>query len=79
MENLCLYIVEDATNFTLTKEENLMAERNFMIDWMRLWAKHFKIKEKDIIIPDNCEKYGFAEGKHNIGKMIQFFADMLEE
>ncbi len=80
MEIFRLCAVETGTtNLDLTKEENIKIERDFMANWMRLWANRFDIREKDIIIPDNCEKYGFAEGKHKIGEMMQFFADMLEE
>ena len=80
MEVFRLCAVEKgAINLDLTKEENVKIERNFMVNWMRLWANHFDIREKDIIIPDDCEKYGFAEGQHNIGEMMRFFADMLED
>lgn len=80
MELFSLDIFEEGLKkFVVSKEQNLNAERNFMVDWMRLWADSFEIREKDIIIPDGCEKYGFVEGKHNIGQMIRFFADMLEE
>jgi len=46
---------------------------------LRLVAKDGDIKSRKLYIPDNCEYYGFAEGKHNLGTMVQFFADMLEE
>jgi hypothetical protein len=32
-----------------------------------------------LIIPDECEIYGFSEGKHNLGILLHFLADMLEE
>jgi len=37
------------------------------------------IKGSDLVIPDNCEKYGFAEGTHNLEVLLYFLADMLEE
>jgi hypothetical protein len=30
-------------------------------------------------MPDDCEKFGFIEGQYNIGTMLHFLADMLEE
>lgn len=70
---------EDSINLNLTKEENINIERNFMINHLRMWSNHFDISEKELYIPDCCEKYGFVEGKHNIGSIIRFLADMLEE
>lgn len=34
---------------------------------------------KKVLIPDNCEKYGFSEGWHKLPKILYFLADMLEE
>jgi hypothetical protein len=31
-----------------------------------------------VIIPDGCEKYGFAEGEHDLATLLHFLADMLE-
>jgi hypothetical protein len=50
-----------------------------LVNALRMVAKDEDIKSKSLYIPDNCEKYGFAEGTHNLGQMLQFFADMLEE
>ena len=50
-----------------------------LVKALRLVAKDEFIKSQELYIPDDCEKYGFAEGKHNLGTMVQFFADMLEE
>lgn len=70
---------KDFKNFIVSEEKNINSERNFMVEWMRLRADRFEIRGKDIIIPDGCEKYGLIEGKHNIGKMMRFFAVMLEQ
>lgn len=50
-----------------------------LVKALRLVAKDEFIKSQELYIPDECEQYGFAEGKHNLGTMVQFFADMLEE
>tara|TARA_R110002072_G_scaffold287464_3_gene453110 strand:+ start:14044 stop:14286 length:243 start_codon:yes stop_codon:yes gene_type:complete len=50
-----------------------------LVQALRLVAKDEFIKSQELYIPDDCEKYGFAEGRHNLGTMVQFFADMLEE
>ncbi|MDQ3748879.1 MAG: hypothetical protein M3367_07700 [Acidobacteriota bacterium] len=79
MQQNIFIVEENSINLNRTKEENIIIERAFIVDFMRLWADNFDIKEEEIYIPDECEKHGFVEGKYNIGQMMRFFADMLEE
>ena len=79
MQQSIFIVDENSVNLNLTKEENIIIERAFIVDFMRLWADNFDIRKEEIYIPDDCEKYGFVEGKYNVGKMMRFFADMLEE
>jgi hypothetical protein len=37
------------------------------------------ISKETLLIPDDCEQYGFVEGKHNLGILLHFLADMIEE
>lgn len=46
---------------------------------LRKLAKEDNIKNNDVLIPDECEKYGFVEGSHNLEDLLLFLADMLEE
>ncbi len=46
---------------------------------LRTLAKEENIKNNNVLIPDKCEKYGFAEGSHNLEDLLLFLADMLEE
>ena len=50
-----------------------------LVDALRLVSSDEDIKIRNLLIPDNCEKYGFSEGYHNLGQMLHFLADMLEE
>jgi hypothetical protein len=52
---------------------------NFIVKALRRVSSDPKIASSDLIIPDNCEKFGFVEGKHNLGVLLHFLADMLEE
>ncbi len=79
MQQGVFIVDENSINLNRTKEENILIERNYIVDFMRLCADNFDIREEEIYIPDDCEKYGFVEGKHNVGQMMRFFADMLEE
>jgi len=79
MEQNVFIVEKDSINLNLTKEENILIERNYLVNFMRMCADNFDIRKEKLYIPDGCEKYGFAEGKHNIGQMMRFFADMLED
>jgi hypothetical protein len=46
---------------------------------LKLLAQEDFIQKEILYIPDECEKYGFAEGYHNLGILFDFLADMLEE
>ena len=50
-----------------------------IIENLRTLAKEDNIKNNDVLIPDECEKYGFVEGSHNLEDLLLFLADMLEE
>ena len=40
---------------------------------------HSKLSvNQTVIIPNNCEKYGFVEGEHKLDTLLHFLADMLE-
>ncbi len=79
MQQSVFIVDENLINLNRTKKENILVERNYIVNFMRLCADNFDIRNEKIYIPDDCEKYGFVEGKHNVGQMMRFFADMLEE
>jgi hypothetical protein len=66
---------EKGINPKIKKHEKMQA----LVDTLRIIAIDKHLKDKTVLIPDDCEKYGFAEGKHNLGELLYFLADMLEE
>jgi predicted Zn-ribbon and HTH transcriptional regulator len=64
---------------TEISNQNVLTDRASIVNTLRSWAKQSEIKNDLIIIPDECEKLGFVEGEYNIGKMLHFLADMLED
>lgn len=50
-----------------------------LVNALRLVSSDKDIKSRELYIPDDCEKYGFAEGYHNLGELLHFLADMIEE
>ncbi len=64
-------------------ENSLLTRRShkikILVDALRLVSQDKDISKETLIIPDECEIYGFSEGNHNLGILLHFFADMLEE
>lgn len=52
---------------------------SLLVDTLRIFAADNSLEGLILSIPDDCEKHGFVEGYHNVGKLLQFLADMLEE
>lgn len=50
-----------------------------LVDSLRQVSEDPEIREVSVSIPDDCEKYGFAKGNHNLALLLHFLADMLEE
>jgi hypothetical protein len=61
------------------KNQNIPTDRESIVNILRIWSKQSEIKNESVIIPDECEKFGFVQGDFNIGVMLHFLADMLEE
>ncbi len=50
-----------------------------LVDALRLASLDNEIKSYTLFIPDDCERYGFSEGYHDLSVLLHFLADMLEE
>lgn len=64
-------------------QNQLLTRRSYkikvLVDALRLVSQDEDISRETLIIPDDCEKYGFVEGNHDLGILLHFLADMLEE
>ncbi len=78
MNNVILHnssIIADQILYFNSESEKI----EILVSALRLVSSDNDIKIRDLYIPDNCEKHGFSEGYHNLGKVLHFLADMLEE
>ena len=50
-----------------------------LVNALRLVSNDSEIQSRELYIPEDCEEYGFSEGYHNLGELLHFLADMLEE
>ena len=68
---------------SITPDTDLLTCRSYkimvLVDALRLVSQDKDIAKEKLFIPDECEKYGFVEGYHDVGELLHFLADMLEE
>ncbi len=69
----------DFKKYKINKEIKKKDKIDALVNTLRIIALDKHLKNKSVIIPDDCEKFGFVEGNHNLGKLLYFLADMLEE
>jgi hypothetical protein len=69
----------DLKNFEIKKVIKKKHKMTALVNSLRIIAMDKHLKKQTVLIPNNCEKHGFVEGYHNIGQLLYFLADMLEE
>lgn len=76
-------VFDTKENYRDYKPADLISRRSHkikvLVDALRMVSEDCDISKETLLIPDDCEKYGFVEGKHNLGILLHFLADMLEE
>lgn len=78
IQTLNLTINVNATDNEEGEINTIYEAREALIDVLRNASIDKNIVGQKVIIPDSCEKYGFAEGNFDVSVMIHFLADMLE-
>ena len=52
--------------------------RDELVSTLRIISEDSTFANQTVVIPDDCEKYGFAEGEFDLPQLLEFLADMLE-
>jgi hypothetical protein len=52
--------------------------RDELVSTLRIISEDSRFANQTVVIPDDCEKYGFAEGEFDLPQLLEFLADMLE-
>jgi len=52
--------------------------RDELVSTLRIISKDSRFSGQTLIIPDECEKFGFTEGEFDLPQLLEFLADMLE-
>ena len=81
IENLTINInklsVEDDDNELLDSQIPSVV-RDELVSTLRIISEDSRFSGQTVVIPDECEKYGFAEGEFDLPVLLEFLADMLE-
>ncbi len=82
IENLTINIhkvsVEQEGDDELLDSQIPALVRDELVSTLRIISEDSRFAGQTVVIPDECEKYGFAEGEHDLPQLLEFLADMLE-
>ena len=79
IENLTINIStkSSASNKFLDSQDSVIV-RDELVSMLRIISEDKRFSGQTIVIPDDCEQYGFAEGEFKLPELLYFLADMLE-
>ena len=52
--------------------------RDELVSTLRIISEDSRFAGQTVVIPEECEQYGFAEGEFDLPQLLEFLADMLE-
>ena len=82
IENLTVNIhkmsVETESNDELLDSQIPAVVRDELVSTLRIISEDSRFADQTVVIPDECEQYGFAQGEFDLPQLLEFLADMLE-
>lgn len=63
---------------TTLDSQSPVVVRDGLVSTLRIISEDPRLLGQQILIPEDCEQYGFAEGSFDIPTLLHFLADMLE-
>ncbi|WP_289048544.1 hypothetical protein [uncultured Psychrobacter sp.] len=79
IKNLTINIspTSSASNEFLDTGDSLIV-RDELVSMLRIISEDPRFLRQTVVIPDECEQYGFVEGEFDLPSLLYFLADMLE-
>ena len=77
--NITINQIQEKQNDFDKNEAETLNKMHELVETLRIIALDKYFENKKILIPYNCEKYGFVEGEYKLPDFLYFIADMLEE
>ncbi len=82
IENLTVNIhkmsVDTENNDELLESQIPAVVRDELVSTLRIISEDSRFAGQTVVIPDECEQYGFAQGEFDLPQLLEFLADMLE-
>ena len=82
IENLTVNIhkmtVEKDDDNELLESQIPAVVRDELVSTLRIISEDSRFAGQTVVIPDECEQYGFAQGEFDLPQLLEFLADMLE-
>lgn len=81
IENLTVNIHKitvEQDNDELLESQIPAVVRDELVSTLRIISEDSRFAGQTVVIPEECEQYGFAEGEFDLPQLLEFLADMLE-
>lgn len=82
IDNLTINIhkmsVEQDVDDELLESQIPTVVRDELVSTLRIISEDSRFAGQTVVIPDECEQYGFAQGEFDLPQLLEFLADMLE-
>ncbi|WP_218689366.1 hypothetical protein [Psychrobacter sp. BF1] len=79
IENLTINIsTKSSVSADSLDTQDSLIVRDELVSMLRIISKDEIFSKQTVVIPDDCEQYGFAEGEFKLPELLYFLADMLE-
>ncbi len=76
-------VVQSHVQNTTDLQDFFIYDENFLFlsdltEHLRQVSQHPMLQDKELFIPDGCERFGLLEGHYKLPGFLHFIADMLE-
>jgi len=79
IENLTINInTTPSASSDLLNTQSPVVARDELINMLRIISEDPRFLKQTVVIPDECEQYGFVEGEFDLPTLLCFLDDMLE-
>lgn len=80
IENSTINIYNSSTSGVddLLNTKDPVVVRDELVNMLRIISEDERLLGQTVLIPNDCEQHGFAEGEFDLPTLLYFLADMLE-
>ena len=76
-------VVKSSVQQTTDLQEFFIYDENFLFldeltEHLRQVSQHPMLQDKELFIPDGCERFGLLEGYYKLSGFLHFIANMIE-